>query len=112
MNPIVAGIVSLGSEWLKRRGEKTQAKHERELAKIEHEKNWDEIHASNAGSSWKDEWFVIVLSIPMIGAFTPDLVPHIREGFEVLESMPEYYKIFLGSAIGASFGIKALSKWK
>ena len=108
---IIGGITSLGSEWIKRRGEKAQAKHERQLAKLNHEQDWDEIHASNAGSSWKDEWFVIVLSIPMIGAFIPSLVPHIQEGFRVLDEMPEYYKIFLGSAIGASFGIKALSKW-
>jgi hypothetical protein len=112
VNPILTGILSLGSEWFKRRGEKQQAKHERDLAKLSHEQEWDITQAQNAGSSWKDEWFVIVLSIPMIGAFIPGMVPMIQEGFVVLSTMPDYYKAFLGSAIAASFGIKALSKWK
>lgn len=112
MNPILTGILSLGSEWFKRRGEKTKAKHDVQMARLDAEKDWDLTQAGNSGSSWKDEWFVIVLSIPMVGAFIPSMVPHMQEGFVVLGSMPDYYKGFLGAAIGASFGIKALSKWK
>jgi len=26
--------------------------------------------------------------------------------------MPDFYKAFLGAAVAASFGIRALSKWK
>jgi len=39
------------------------------------------------------------------------MVPYIHEGFMVLESMPDFYKGFLGAAVAASFGVKALSKW-
>jgi len=70
------------------------------------------MQAKGSMSSWKDEWFVVILSIPMIGAFIPDLVPYIQRGFEVLETMPDYYKGFLGAAIAASFGIKTLANWK
>ena len=112
MVPIISAIVSLGTEWFKRKGEKTQAKHELSLKRIQSEHDWDAQQAMNSGSSWKDEWFVIVLSIPMIGSFVPSFVPHMQEGFLVLGNMPDYYKAFLGSAIAASFGIKALSKWK
>jgi len=38
-------------------------------------------------------------------------VPVVQEGFRVLEGMPEFYKAFLGAAVAASFGIRALSKW-
>ena len=93
MVPIISAIVSLGTEWFKRKGEKTQAKHELSLKRIQSEHD-------------------IVLSIPMIGSFVPWFVPHMQEGFLVLGNMPDYYKAFLGSAIAASFGIKALSKWK
>jgi len=44
--------------------------------------------------------------------FIPSLVPYVKEGFIVLESMPDFYKGFLGAAIAASFGIKTLSNWK
>jgi hypothetical protein len=39
------------------------------------------------------------------------MVPYIHEGFRVLNDMPDFYKGFLGAAIAASFGIKALTKW-
>jgi hypothetical protein len=48
----------------------------------------------------------------MIGAFVPDMVPYVKEGFVVLNEMPEFYKAFLGAAIAASFGIKSLANWK
>ena len=46
-----------------------------------------------------------------VGAFVPTMVPYIHEGFRVLNDMPDFYKGFLGAAIAASFGIKALTKW-
>jgi hypothetical protein len=39
------------------------------------------------------------------------MVPYVEQGFIVLETMPDYYKGFLGAAIAASFGMKAVSKW-
>ena len=62
-------------------------------------------------NSWKDEWFAVVLSLPLIGAFIPSMVPYVEQGFTVLSTMPDYYKAFLGGAIAASFGIKTLSTW-
>ena len=108
---LVGGIVDLGKGMIERKKAKDQAKHDRDIAKINHEASWDQIQAQNSANSWKDEWFVIILSIPMVGAFIPDLVPHIEAGFAALDRMPDYYKAFLGSAIAASFGIKAISKW-
>ena len=104
-------LVGLITTYLGNRAEKTKAKHEREIKQITGEQEWDISQSNNAGSSWKDEWFTIVLSVPMIGAFVPSVVPYIEEGFRVLDSMPDYYKGFLGAAVAASFGIKALSNW-
>ena len=53
----------------------------------------------------------VVLSLPLIGAFIPSMVPYVQEGFNVLSTMPDYYKAFLGGAIAASFGIKSMSSW-
>ena len=108
---IVTGVVELAKGWLVNKKEKQQAAHAKDIEIIKSTTNWEETQAANSATSWKDEWFTIILSVPLIGAFVPDMVPYIREGFIVLDSMPDYYKAFLASAVAASFGIKALTKW-
>jgi len=65
---------------------------------------WDNNALETAG--WKDEWFTIVLSIPLIMCFVPSLAPYVAAGFGALASTPEWYQAALGVAISASFGIK------
>jgi len=105
-------VGGLATEWLKGKQIEGQAKQQAKIRQINNDATWETMQAKGSMSSWKDEWFVVILSIPMIGAFIPDLVPYIQRGFEVLETMPDYYKGFLGAAIAASFGIKTLANWK
>jgi len=109
---LIGSVTELVGGHFKRKSEERQAQHERKLEVIKHESNWDNIQASNSGSSWKDEWFTLLFSVPLVMAFIPEAVPVVQEGFKVLESMPDFYKAFLGAAVAASFGIRALSKWK
>tara|TARA_R110000764_G_scaffold84241_1_gene164923 strand:+ start:522 stop:863 length:342 start_codon:yes stop_codon:yes gene_type:complete len=109
---LITPLIGLASSFIKSKAAQSKAKQEVKLKIIKSEENWDSIVAKGSSDSWKDEYFVIVLSIPMIGAFIPSVVPYIQEGFIVLDTMPDYYKGFLGAAIAASFGIKSLSKWK
>lgn len=109
---LVGPITELIGGYFKRRSEEKQATHERKLEAIKHESNWDTIQATNAGTSWKDEWFTVLFSVPLVLAFVPQAVPLVREGFAVLESMPDWYKAFLGAAVAASFGIRTLANWK
>jgi hypothetical protein len=71
---------------------------------------WEVIHAQQANIKWTDDWFSILLSIPLIGAFIPPAVPHIQAGFAVLSEMPSYYQYWLAVAILSSFGIRAIKK--
>lgn len=57
-------------------------------------------------SGWKDEFWTIVLSIPMIMCFIPGLVDYVRAGFEALETTPVWYRYVLGIAIGSAFGFR------
>ena len=109
---LIAPIANLLGGWLKNKAEEKQALHERKLETIKHEANWDNIQAANSGTSFKDEWFTLLFSIPLVMAFVPEMVQIVRDGFEVLEGMPDWYKGFLGAAVAASFGIRTLSKWK
>jgi hypothetical protein len=52
--------------------------------------DWERIMAEGAKSSWKDEWFVIVLSIPLILAFIPGAEGWVDRGFEQLSKAPDW----------------------
>jgi hypothetical protein len=112
MMQILSLLGGIATEFVKGKFEESKAKQEVKIKRIQSEENWDTIQAQGSQSSLKDEWFVFVLSIPMVGAFIPSLVPYIEEGFRVLDGMPEYYKGFLAAAIAASFGLKSLANWK
>ena len=84
MIQFLAPLASLATTWLEGTVEKSKAKTHAEVAlknaeAIVYEKkatadiDWDleAIKASN--NSWKDEWLVILFSIPMIMAFIPGL---------------------------------------
>ena len=67
--------------------------------------------AENSGSSWKDEFFVIVLSIPLVLAFIPGAEGIADRGFEQLHKAPDWYFYSLGIAISASFGVKGYKQF-
>jgi len=70
---------------------------------------WEAIQAEK-GSGWRDDWFSILLSVPLIGAFIPPFVPAILAGFDALSKMPTYYQYWVAVAILSSFGIRAIKK--
>ena len=70
--------------------------------------DWETLQARNAGQSWKDEYLVILFSIPLILAFVPSTVPFVMEGFAALEQMPDWYKYSLSVIVGASFGVRSV----
>ncbi len=73
--------------------------------------DWERVMAENSGSSWKDEFFVIVLSIPLILAFVPGAEGIVDRGFEQLHKAPDWYFYSLGIAISASFGVKGYKQF-
>jgi len=121
MIQFLAPLASLATTWLEGTVEKSKAKTNAEVAfknaeAIVYEKkatadiDWDleAIKASN--NSWKDEWLVILFSIPMIMAFIPGLEGVVARGFEQLDMMPDWYQYSLGVIIAASFGIRSASR--
>jgi hypothetical protein len=73
---------------------------------------WDQIMAKNSGSSWKDEYWTIVLSIPAVVAFVPGTRQYVMDGFDALMTMPQWYIAALLTAIAAAFGRSELTKWR
>ena len=109
---LVNPIADLVGGYFQRKAEEKKAVHERKMVAIQQDANWENIHASNASSSWKDEWFTVLFSVPCVLAFFPSMVPVVMSGFQALEAMPDWYKGFLGAAVAASFGLRGLANWK
>lgn len=76
-----------------------------------YEEAWNLAQINN--SSWKDEWFTIILSVPLVLAFIPKMVPYLTSGFAALEQMPLWYRGFLATAVAAAFGFQKVTQmWK
>lgn len=118
---LLAGVLDVtvngAKGWVERIGERQTAKLEIEKLKVQAEIarinkmvqaeiDWDLMWAQQAQSSWKDEWFTILLSIPVILIFFPVLQPFVVQGFQSLELVPDWYKGALGIAIAAAFGYR------
>ena len=119
---LIGPVSDLASTWLKGSVEKTKANTEAKVAKAKAEAtimekkatgeiDWDLEMARGSQSSWKDEWLVILFSIPLILAFIPGMEEVVANGFLQLEMMPEWYQYSLGVIVAASFGVRSATKF-
>ena len=121
--PIFTSIAAMAGDWLKGRRERSQVKLEGDLAlskakvdatidRMREQQTadiaWENLSITN--SSWRDEWFTILLSIPMIMCFVPGGAQYVREGFDALnQSTPDWYQMAFLVAVASSFGFKKLA---
>ena len=70
---------------------------------------WEKTSLDQSG--WKDEYWTIILSIPMVMCFIPGLVIYVERGFMVLQETPEWYRYVIGVAIGSAFGVKSVANF-
>jgi len=79
-----------------------------ELSKlgITTEADWDREAQQQMKTSWKDEYLLILFSIPLIGAFMPWMQPYILEGFRTLAQMPDWYMWLIVGMVCATFGLR------
>ena len=98
--------------------ETKKAKSELKLTEIKAQKSlkeqqiagkisWEASAVDQMKGSWKDEFVLLALMIPAISAFIPFMQPHIERGFQILESLPEYYTHLLYLACSVSLGVRA-----
>ena len=81
-----------------------QALSKRAEASEGRDHEWEIESIKNSG--WKDEWVLIVLSIPMILVFFPWTQPYIATGFEHLQQTPDWYRWLTTMIYAATFGIR------
>ena len=115
---LIGPIANLAGTWLEGKVEKTKAETGAKVARAKAEATimekkatgeleWDLEMARGSQSSWKDEWLVILFSIPLIlsfcGEWGRDIV---ADGFAALDTMPQWYQYSLGVIVSASFAVR------
>ena len=122
LNLLVGPITQLAGTWLEGKVEKTKAETGAKVAKAKAEAiimekkatgeiDWDLEAIKGSQNSWKDEWLVILFSVPLILAFIPGMEDVVSHGFQQLDQMPEWYQYSLGVIVAASFGVRSATKF-
>lgn len=104
---ILAGLFSLGKSiagnWMQRRTKKQEHKtkmaelkqglKEKVLtAQIESDTTIDRINTETMATSWKDDYILIIFSIPVILGFIPGCDVYVKAGFVALGLTPAWYQ--------------------
>lgn len=114
---LLGPALELGKELIKGKAEEKKAIQQARINKIQNDANWEASMADATKNSWKDEWFTIILSMPLIGIAygvavdDPQVIERVNRSFEVLSGTPDFYQQMLFIAVLASFGIKAGSSF-
>jgi len=122
LTALIGPISNIASTWLEGKVEEKKAQSATKVAKAQAEAvvmqkkatgeiDWDLEMARASSSSWKDEWLVILFSIPLILAFIPGMEDIVANGFAQLEKMPDWYQYSLGVIVAASFGVRSATKF-
>jgi len=123
MNPflLLTPLINMGRDWLNHRAKLKQVKRESEvriaekqtdahIKRIEQGDNqaatMDQLSVGHRG--WKDEYLLLLATIPLVMSFFPDLLPFAQAGFTALDSLPEWYMwVVLGLYID-TFGFRRM----
>lgn len=122
---IIEGITGPVATYLTRRAELKAQSHQNELellkaqgerqvqlslAGLTADANWEQEFARQAATSWKDEYTLLVVSVPALLAFVrtswidgPSIV---KEGFSALGATPLWYQGMFLSLFLATVGIR------
>ena len=126
LEPIVNVVKEPIVEWQKRKtieveneSKERDRQHELNLKKVDIafelakqgqqiEADWDTNAQQDMKTSWKDEFYVILFSIPLIMAFIPDMQDIVLKGFETLNKTPDWYMLLVTGIVASVFGLRWL----
>lgn len=77
-----------------------------------HDSKWELIMAESTKSSIKDEVVTIAVLIPVILCFIPGMEDVVKNGFDRLAELPEWYTYLLFLTCSAALGIRSLDKFR
>jgi hypothetical protein len=104
VGPVVTGIIGIFKRRSERKNRIAEAKVEGEIERLKN---------TSDQSGWKDEYLVVLWTVPAIMAFIPPMQPYMERGFHILQNnTPDWYVIGLLGITGAVFGLKRLIDYK
>ena len=119
----IGPIANLAGSWLQGKADKTAAEAKLKLTEAETKSkillsektsvaDWERIMAQGTQNSWKDEYLVLLFSIPLVLSFCGEFGRSaVANGFAALESMPEWYQYTLGVNVASSFAVRSATKF-
>jgi len=113
---LIGPITDLVGGHFQRKAEEKKATHERKLEVIKNDASWENKMADATQNSWKDEFWTIILALPLMaisfGVITDnsEVIERVRMGFQVLGELDDWYTYLLFLAISASFGLRSADK--
>jgi hypothetical protein len=113
---LIGPVAGLAKSYLTNKAEEKQAKHQAKMSVIQNDADWESKMADASKDSWKDEFWTIVLSVPIfmvgyaIAANDVTVIDRVSSAFKALEQLPEWYQYLLFIAISSSFGVRGVGK--
>ena len=113
---LLGPAMELGKEFLQGKAEEKKAIQERKINMIQNDAEWENKMADATSNSWKDEFWSIILALPIVAvAYSVaiddvSIIERVNQGFDALNSLPEWYQYLLFIAVSASFGLKSADK--
>ena len=113
---LIGPIADLAGGWIKGKIKEKKAIQEAKIERIKTDADWEARMADASANSWKDEYLIVILTLPVIfigyGVATDnlDIISRVNAGFETLSSLPEWYQYLLFIGVSASFGLKSADK--
>jgi len=72
--------------------------------------SWENLSIQNSG--WKDEFLLLVFSVPLVMCFVPGCVGYVEAGFIALQETPAWYQTAISVMVASSFGVKKYIDFK
>jgi hypothetical protein len=119
----IGPIANLAGSWLQGKADKTAAEAKLKLTEAETKSkillsektsvaDWERIMAQGTQNSWKDEYLVLLFSIPLVLSFCGEFGRSaVADGFAALEAMPDWYQYTLGVIVASSFAVRSATKF-
>lgn len=77
-----------------------------------HDSKWELIMAESTKSSLRDEFVTLVVLIPVIMVFIPGMEEVVKNGFDRLNELPEWYQYLVYIVCLSALGLKGFDKFK
>lgn len=121
LKDVIGGLAAPVLTYLTRRSEIKSAEHLAKLKAVEAsgeraskaiseglaaDASWELESLRAHSGGWKDEFVLLVLSLPLVGCFIPSMQPAVLAGFEILDKTPSYFRLLVVAIFGAIYGIR------